>query len=147
MRLVLRSEVAGTGRRWHGTTIRIYTVKSWHCLFQLEINYEDGSHETILTDGSWKTSDAGPVRNSEIYDGETYDARMEKPGWNAPGYDDKSWSPVSEKDFPKNILIATYNEPVKKHENFKAIKSIKTPKGEQVIDFGQNLVGWETIDG
>jgi alpha-L-rhamnosidase len=114
-------------------------------LFQLEINYTDGSHETILTDGSWKTSDAGPVRNSEIYDGETYDARMEKPGWNSTGFDDKSWSPVSEKDFPKNTLIATYNEPVKKHENFKAVKSITTPKGEQVIDFGQNLVGWETV--
>jgi alpha-L-rhamnosidase len=114
-------------------------------LFQLEINYTDGSHETILSDGSWKTSDDGPVRNSEIYNGETYDARMEKPGWNSAGYDDKSWSPVSEKDFPKTILISTYNEPVKKHENFKAIKSIITPKGEQVIDFGQNLVGWETI--
>ncbi len=114
-------------------------------LFQLEINYTDGSRETILTDGSWKTSDAGPVRNSEIYNGETYDARMEKPGWNSAGYDDKSWSPVSEKDFPKSTLIATYNEPVKKHEDFKAIKSIITPKGEQVIDFGQNLVGWETI--
>ncbi len=139
------------GSGWYRTPLAWNNNKNLYgkklaLLFQLEINYEDGSHETILTDGSWKTSDAGPVRNSEIYDGETYDARMEKPGWNVPGYDDKSWSPVSEKDFPKNILIATYNEPVKKHENFKAVKSIKTPKGEQVIDFGQNLVGWETIE-
>ena len=138
------------GSGWYRTPLawnnnRNLYGKKLALLFQLEIKYEDGSHETILTDGSWKTSDAGPVRNSEIYDGETYDARMEKPGWNAPGYDDKSWSPVSEKDFAKNTLIATYNEAVKKHENFKAVKSIKTPRGEQVIDFGQNLVGWETI--
>ena len=39
-------------------------------------------------------------------------------------------------------LLATYNEPVKKHETFKPVKIFKTPTGEQVIDFGQNLVGW-----
>jgi alpha-L-rhamnosidase len=138
------------GSGWYRTPLawnnnRNLYGKKLALLFQLEINYADGTHETILTDSSWKTSDAGPVRNSEIYDGETYDARMEKPGWNSTGYNEKSWSPVSEKDFPKNTLIATYNEPVKKHENFKAVKSMKTPKGEQVIDFGQNLVGWETI--
>lgn len=40
--------------------------------------------------------------------------------------------------------IGTYNEPVRKHETFKPIKILTTPKGEKVIDFGQNLVGWVT---
>ncbi len=55
----------------------------------------------LFSDGSWKTSDAGPVRNSEIYNGETYDAQNGKTGWNAPGYDDHDWQPVVEKDYSK----------------------------------------------
>jgi alpha-L-rhamnosidase len=114
-------------------------------LAQLEINYSDGKRETILSDGSWKTSDQGPVRVSEIYNGETQDARMEKQGWNKSGYDDRDWQIVAEKDYPKNNLLATYNEPVRKHQEFKAVRIFKTPKGEQVVDFGQNLVGWAQI--
>jgi alpha-L-rhamnosidase len=111
-------------------------------LFQLEIIYEDGSRETIISDGSWKTSDLGPIRNSEIYNGETYDSRLEMTGWNKPGYDDHSWQSVTEKDYSKNNLLAGYNEPVTKHQVFHPVRIFKTPRGEQVIDFGQNLVGW-----
>ena len=114
-------------------------------LLQLEINYADGSRETIVSDGSWKTSNGGPVRISEIYDGETDDASHEKPGWNKSGYDDREWQSVVEKDYPKNNLVATYNEPIRKHEMFHPVRIFKTPKGEQVIDFGQNLVGWAQL--
>jgi len=111
-------------------------------LFQLELEYADGSRETIGSDGSWKYSADGPVRNSEIYHGETYDARLERLGWSLPGFNDSKWSKVAEKDFPKENLIGTYNEPIRKHETFKPVKIFRTPKGELVADFGQNLVGW-----
>ncbi|HWB25292.1 MAG TPA: family 78 glycoside hydrolase catalytic domain [Chitinophagaceae bacterium] len=113
-------------------------------LFQLDITYTDGSKETVVSDDSWKTS-TGEIRSSEIYNGETIDARDEKAGWANTGYDDSKWSPVKVDDFNNDILLATYNEPVKKHETFKPIHIFKTPKGEQVIDFGQNLVGWVVI--
>ena len=45
-------------------------------------------------------------------------------------------------DFSFDNLIATENEPVRKHETFKPVHIFTTPKGEHVIDFGQNLVGW-----
>ncbi|HMF70640.1 MAG TPA: family 78 glycoside hydrolase catalytic domain, partial [Flavitalea sp.] len=109
-------------------------------LAQLRVVYEDGTVETIGTDDTWKSS-KGAVISSELYDGEYYDANLEKVGWTSVSYDDKGWLPVKVKDYPKNILLATYNEPVKKHEKFKAVKVITTPKGEKVIDFGQNLVG------
>lgn len=109
-------------------------------LAQIRVVYTDGTIETIITDNTWKSS-TGPVVSSEIYDGETYDANKEKVGWSNAGYDDKDWSPVVLVEAPKNILVATYNEPVKKHERFKAVKLITTPRGEKVIDFGQNLVG------
>ena len=48
-------------------------------------------------------------------------------------------------NYPNDNLLATYNEPVKKHETFKPLKIFTTPKGEKVIDFGQNLVGWVMV--
>ena len=113
-------------------------------LFQLEITYSDGSKETIVSDRNWKSS-TGQIVYSEIYNGETIDARKEKKGWDLQGYDDHEWMPVMVDDFSKNNLVATENELVKKHESFKPVKIFTTPKGERVIDFGQNLVGWVTL--
>jgi alpha-L-rhamnosidase len=113
-------------------------------LLQLDITYADGSVEHVVTDESWKTS-TGAIRASEIYDGETVDAREDKPGFATTGYNDSKWGGVTADNFGYDILTATYNEPVRKHETFKALRVIKTPLGEQVIDFGQNLVGWVVI--
>ncbi len=110
-------------------------------LFQLEVTYTDGTKETIVSDGSWKSS-TGPVRFAEIYYGATIDDRMQQKDWSTTNFDDKSWSGVKVQDFSKSVLVATYNEPVREHETFKPVKIFTTPKGEKVIDFGQNLVGW-----
>jgi alpha-L-rhamnosidase len=110
-------------------------------LFQLEITYTDGTHETIVSDGSWKSA-TGELRYAEIYNGATIDARLVQKDWAKPGFNDSQWAPVKVQNYGKENLIATYNELVRKHETFKALKVITTPKGEKVIDFGQNLVGW-----
>jgi alpha-L-rhamnosidase len=110
-------------------------------LLQLAITYSDGTTETVVSDESWKST-TGSIISSEIYDGETIDARAEKTGWTLPGYNDAHWSGVKIGNFSNNNLIATYNEPARKHETFKPVKIFTTPKGEKVIDFGQNLVGW-----
>lgn len=59
-----------------------------------------------------------------------HDARLEQLGWSLPGFNDSKWSKVAEKDFPKENLIGTYNEPIRKHETFKPVKIFRTPKGE-----------------
>lgn len=121
-----------------------YYGKDISLLFQLVLSYSDGSTETIGSDGSWKSS-TGSIKSSEIYNGETIDAREEKAGWTLAGYDDKEWTAVKTASFSSDNLIATFNEPVRKHETFKALQLITTPKGEKVIDFGQNLVGWVNV--
>ena len=113
-------------------------------LMQVDITYADGSVESIVTDESWKTS-TGSIRSSELYDGETIDARLDKADFATAGFNDSQWGGVTVDNFGYDILTATYNEPVRKHETFKAIHIFKTPAGEQVIDFGQNLVGWVVI--
>ena len=61
---------------------------------QLEIEYADGSHTTIITDKSWKVTTDGPVREGDFLMGETYDARKETKGWTKPGFDDSKWQPA-----------------------------------------------------
>ncbi|WP_293789403.1 glycoside hydrolase family 78 protein [uncultured Pedobacter sp.] len=111
-------------------------------LMQLEVAYTDGSKETVVTDRTWKTS-YGPILAANIYDGETYDARLERKGWNNIGYkEDTNWKPAQELAFGPEKLVGMSGPQVTKHEKFKALKIFKTPKGETVVDFGQNLVGW-----
>jgi alpha-L-rhamnosidase len=113
-------------------------------LLQINITYEDGATGIITSDESWRSS-TGEVVYSEIYNGETIDHNKVQTGWAQPGFNDSRWSNVQVQAYQKNILIATYNEMVKKHETFKPVRIFKTPKNEQVIDFGQNLVGWVVL--
>ena len=113
-------------------------------LFQMQIFYTDGTTETIISDGSWRSS-TGAIQYAEIYHGETYDARLEKTGWDLPGYNDTEWPDIRLANYPVINLVATENEPVRKHEVFHPAQIITTPKGEKVIDFGQNLVGWVQV--
>lgn len=113
-------------------------------LLQLVIRYKDGHTDTLISDRSWKSS-TGPILYSNIYNGERIDHREEKIGWSMPGYNDGGWTGVREEAFPGENLIATLNEPIKKHETFHPIKVLTTPRGERVIDFGQNLVGWVSV--
>lgn len=110
-------------------------------LMQLEIQYSDGSREIVVSDDSWKST-TGAIRSAEIYNGEIQDTRLEKNGWDMPGYADAGWSGVTIMPNPGSELVATENEMVHRQESFKAEKLIQTPKDEQVLDFGQNLVGW-----
>ncbi|RFZ84098.1 alpha-L-rhamnosidase [Mucilaginibacter terrenus] len=113
-------------------------------LMQLHITYTDGTTETVVSDESWKSS-TGEITYAEIYNGETIDARKVKKGWTTGGYLDAAWSGVQVMDFGVSNLLATYNEPVRKHEIFKPVRVIKTKKNEHLVDFGQNLVGWVKI--
>src|SRR5688572_3839266 len=113
-------------------------------LFQVDIVYSDGTTASIISDETWKSS-TGSIRYAEIYHGETIDAREEKNNWATEAYNDAGWSGVKIGNNSFDNLLATYNEPVKKHQSFKPLKIFKTPNGEQVIDFGQNLVGWVIV--
>jgi len=110
-------------------------------LAQLQISYTDGTSETVCSDNSWKVS-TGPILGSSIYDGETYDARLEMPGWNKTGFDDSQWEQASVSSQSEDILIAPQGDPVRANREIKPIKLLTTPNGETVFDMGQNMVGW-----
>lgn len=68
-------------------------------LAQLHVEYADGSQDTIVTDSSWKATAGGPVRMSDIYQGETCDARKAMPGWDTTGFADATWESVNTEMF------------------------------------------------
>ncbi len=108
-------------------------------LAQLEITYADGTTERITTDESWKVH-AGPLLMADIMKGETYDARHEIAGWNAPGLDDSQWSGAAVRDEHRN-LQTDVSEPVRIVAELPA-RSVKQPTpGAWVFDLGQNMVG------
>jgi alpha-L-rhamnosidase len=126
---------------WSGDKRNLYGDKL-AALLQMQVTYTDGSKELLIsTDNSWKAA-TGPILFSDIYDGETYDSRLELTGWTLPGFDDKKWEPVATIEHSKTILVASQSDPVKAIQELKPVKIITTPKGEKVFDLGQNMVGW-----
>ncbi len=103
-------------------------------IFQMNVDYEDGTSEVISSDESWQVSNNGNVCWSEFYLGEKYDAnRLIKAQecTNAKRFKHK-----------KDMLVAQTGEDVVKIDEVSADEIIITPKGETVVDFGQNLAGW-----
>lgn len=72
-----------TGRATYGKTPSVMT--------QLEIEYTDGTRQTIGTDSSWKVTGDGPIQEADLLMGEAYDARQEMTGWASAGFDDSAW--------------------------------------------------------
>ncbi|UGU15764.1 glycoside hydrolase family 78 protein [Sinomicrobium kalidii] len=111
---------------------------------KMKIQYEDGTEETVRSDSSWKYARSPVVFNS-IFGGEDYDARLEQPGWDRPGFEDSKWKPVVVQESPKGKLRAQTAPPVKTLEEY-TVKHTDEPRpGTYVLDMGQNLSGFPAI--
>lgn len=82
------------GNGWYNQRSRTVEGDMWYdtprLLLQLEMEYADGTTETIATDGSWKCI-TGPLLYDAIFTGEIYDARLEIENWNDNSSDDTNW--------------------------------------------------------
>jgi alpha-L-rhamnosidase len=111
-------------------------------LLQLEIELADGSKQVVSTDDSWRTTTDGPIRAAGIYDGETYDARHEQPGWDQPGFDDTTWARAQAFDLDARALVWLRNEPIRVVRELTPRQGTEPRPGVFVFDLGQNMVGW-----
>ncbi|WP_367872286.1 glycoside hydrolase family 78 protein [Luteolibacter sp. Populi] len=129
-----RGNISVLGQNRHGTKTRLKA--------QLQLIYPDGSRELIASDGTWKAA-TGPILEADMFAGESYDARLETPGWDAPGFDDKTWKPVATgAEFEPAILEAYPMPPVRKVAEIAAVKITQPHPGTQIYDFGQNFSGF-----
>jgi alpha-L-rhamnosidase len=111
---------------------------------QLEIRYASGRTERVISDTDWRTT-AGPVLASDIYGGETYDARRELNGWASPPYDDHAWTSIAVLDPPPATLVASMSPPVRRVRELRPIAIRRAPSGEMLFDLGQNFTGWARL--
>ncbi|MCF7854366.1 MAG: glycoside hydrolase family 78 protein [Candidatus Pacebacteria bacterium] len=109
-------------------------------LAQLVIHYADGSSTIIGTDDTWRWS-TGAIRSSDIYNGEIYDARLQKPGWAAPGFDDSAWAPVEVYPDQGEKRTGKKVEPVQCVDTLSPTAMTEPEAGMYIFDFGQNMVG------
>ncbi len=144
-----------TGRSFYGKTPAL--------LVQLEIEYADGSRETVVSDPTWKVTGDGPIREADFLMGETYDARREMDGWSRPGFDDAAWdhavaaasngsvkAPYADKSGRRPIelgfrkpprLQAYAAPPIRVTQELKARRITEPKPGVHLFDLGQNIAG------
>jgi alpha-L-rhamnosidase len=137
--------ILGNGRFWAPrATAGISSVSFGYpkALCQLELQYSDGVKEIVATGPDWKMSRDGPIRGNNEYDGESYDARREIPGWSAARFDDSKWESTQVVDGPAGRVVAQMAEPLRVVETIKPLKITEPRPGVFIFDMGQNMVGW-----
>lgn len=109
----------------------------------LAITLKNGTAIKVPTDDSWKAN-TGPILLSEIYDGESYDSRLEAgmKGWSTASFDAKDWLAVKKLSLVKGKLVPGDGPPVRRLEERKPERIFKSASGKTLVDLGQNLVGW-----
>ena len=110
-------------------------------IFQMHLVFDDGSERQIISDETWKGS-SGPVISDNLYSGEQYDARLEKEGWDAPGFDDRSWDNVRRVEVPGGKLVCQNIPAAKKVRIIRPARMMNPGPGIYVYDMGQNFAGW-----
>ena len=128
--------VAWRGRQMYGDRPKF--------LAQIVIDYLDGRSEVVGTDSTWKFA-YGPLLESDLLMGESYDARLEFPGWDRPGFEDRGWLPARSGNGNGVSLDALRAPPVRALHEFRArpLAAVPRRRNRTVFryDFGQNLVG------
>ncbi len=117
-------------------------------IIQLEINFTDGTKQTVISDESWKVT-GGPIIWNCVRAGEIYDARRERPGWDKPDYDDSAWAKVAVVSSPWGALKAQMMPPIKVMKTLRPVYMRSPEPGVYVYDTGRNFAGWVRlkIDG
>ncbi len=112
-----------------------------HFFGQIELTYEDGSTDWVITDENFRTATGGLLA-SDMLMGDVYDAALEPVGWQSTEFDDVNWPKVHlSTEHADAALIPSRSVPVREKEQFDA-KPFKDAAGSLVLDFGQNIAGY-----
>jgi alpha-L-rhamnosidase len=142
---------------------RYFYGKTPAFLAQLELEYADGTRETVVTDGSWRVTGAGPTREADLIMGETHDARADLGDWASPGYDAATWEPAIPADanprsravfsdtagnrevdlgFVRPPKLQAYAAPpIRVTQELPARRVTEPSPGVYIFDLGQNFAG------
>lgn len=109
----------------------------------LRVTFTDGTSRDITTGPGWRWNTDAIVAD-DLYDGESYDARLRQP-WDQPGFDDSSWSSVVATTAPGGRLEASPIPPTRVVETIRPVRLTQPRPGIYVFDLGQNIAGWQRL--
>lgn len=125
---------------WRGRVGVFRKPNNWGTNVAAIARLEAGNRTLVQSDSTWKATEGG-VRRSCLFNGEEFDARLEPDGWTSTGFDDRAWSAVTVIDGPTRRLVPQVGPSVRVVERIRSQHVFRTPSGETVVDFGQNLAG------
>lgn len=118
--------------------------KNLRARVQLNLEYSDGSRDTIGTSSEWQAS-TGPIQFSDFLMGETYDAQRESPNWCTTEGSDFGWRNV-DTGTEMNPPVEPYpGQPVRVYQELRARSVTQTSPDVYVLDLGQNLAGFARL--
>ena len=127
-----RGNCAFEGQNFYGTKTRL--------LAQLYLLYSN-SVQIIPSDSTWQAG-FGPIRQADNEAGEVYDAQLEIPGWDSPGFSNSSWKPVTTGAEVSPTIRAYPVEPMQTNQALRPVAITQPQPGLYVLNFGQNIAGW-----
>jgi alpha-L-rhamnosidase len=139
------------GRGFYGMTggnVWRWESPPWHdepvVRARLRIEYADGRVADVVTDDRWRIAD-GPTVFDDLYGGETYDARLTRPGYDTAGFDDATWARASEVAGPRGTLVNQRQQPIRVTESLPAVEITEPVADTYVVKFPRVLAGWVRI--
>src|SRR2546427_8604904 len=115
--------------------------ESKQLLFQMNVELAAGKRASIASGPSWKAHD-GPITSDSVWDGEVYDARLETPGWDQPGFDASDWKDAEAVKGPGGVLSAQMMPAIQAADSMPPVALANPQPAVYVYDMGQNSSGW-----
>ncbi|MBM7565289.1 family 78 glycoside hydrolase catalytic domain [Paenibacillus sacheonensis] len=132
------------GHGWYSGYIGMFGYQRYgqdpRALLQLNIEYEDGSLQSVVSGTDWKAS-FGALLATDFHMGETYDARLEQEGWTEAGFDDGEWQPAQRFYDYKGSLNGAVMPPIRSVMTLAPAAATRREAGRYIVDMGQNMVG------
>jgi len=121
--------------------------EGWHkAIVQLIFEDERGIKKLVGSDEIWETTEEGPIVSSDLYDGETYDARLEKNGWDCPNFPER-WKrcKLASVSGVGKLVSSSFFPPIRVVKSLRPSQVTESFPGVYIFDFGQNFSGWAKL--
>lgn len=136
------------GDGWYGSPLTWagahFFIPPNRLLAQLELQYSDGTSDTIISDKTWKSAPS-PILESQIYAGEFFDARRELAGWDRPDFNDSGWKTAVVGEAPAADVTSQLDSPPQIVSTLQPNTVSRAGNGTYIFDMGQNMVGWAQL--
>ncbi|MCX6621864.1 MAG: family 78 glycoside hydrolase catalytic domain, partial [Acidobacteria bacterium] len=129
------------GNGWYNQRDRVEEGWLWYGPPRLILVLEgDGGELLAATGTDWRVTTTGPILRNGIFTGESYDARLEMPGWDSPGFDASAWPRALAVEPPAGKLVAQVHEPDRVVATLRPVST-----AANTFDVGRGVSGWARL--